>query len=60
MGRRVVKQKKFVFETVSIVYFIVVFAVSYAISLDPKVYRMLHGVVICVLGIRYFARNYIF
>lgn len=60
LGLRIIKHKKFIFETVGIIYFIVVFGLTYATNLEPKLDRILHGIVICFLAIRYFARNFIF
>jgi len=52
---RVIKHKKFIFETLGIIYFIIVFALSHGTNLEPKLNRMLHGIVICLLAMRYFA-----
>jgi len=55
---RVIKHRKFIFETIGIIYFIIVFALSNGTNLESKVNRILHGIVICLLAIRYFARNF--
>lgn len=57
LGMRVVKYKKFIFETISIIYFVVVFGLTYDDKLEPKLDRILHGIVICLLALRYFARK---
>lgn len=54
-GIKAIKQKMFIFYSIGTIYLIILIVISYIIEIEPKLYRILYGIVVCLLSIRCFA-----
>lgn len=54
-GTRAVKKRIFWFSTISAIYYVTLIALSHTIQIEPKLYRILHGIAVCLISIRCFA-----